>query len=304
MASAEPPFLLRAVRFAFRRTNIWLSRRWDVERTSEGKAADGEALEAEALLRTLDIPDAQDREYLHKHVHRLARTLALIPRSHSSGAVLELGAYLQLTPFLQTFRGYGSVRAAHFGPLGGRDLKITSVAGRPFTVPVDLFNAERDPFPYADEMFECVLVCELLEHLIADPMHLILECRRVLQNGGRLVLTTPNTASFTSIARVLGGGSNPQVFAKYEAPRPGKEAGTPHVREYTATEAALLLTAGGFEIETLFTESIEDGAENRPLRKMLQDYGYNTEFRGEQTYCIAVKQAQRPVTRYPEFLYS
>jgi len=310
MAHPQAPFLLRAVRLAFRRTNLYLSRWWDVERRSEATAETGDIEQATALLKTLELEDARDREYFHKHLHRLARTLALIPksapipRSSTPGTILELGSYLHLTPFLQSFRGYGAVRAADFGDGGGRERKCTSVAGYSFAIDVDLFNAERDRFPYDDDSFECILVCELIEHLIADPMHLILECRRVLREGGHMVLTTPNTASFTSIARVLGGGSNPQVFAKYETPREDSNAGPPHVREYTAREVAQLFEAGGFAVETLFTESTDDGQENRPLLKMLQDYGYNTEFRGEQIYCVAVKRSRLRVTRYPGFLYS
>jgi SAM-dependent methyltransferase len=304
MAHQQAPFLLRAVRLAFRRTNLYLSRWWDVERRSEARAGTDDVEQAAALLKTRELEGARDREYFEKHSRRLARTLALIPKSSSAGAILELGSYLHLTPFLQPFRGYGSVRAADFGRAGGRECKCANVAGHPFAIDVDLFNAERDRFPYDDDSFECILVCELIEHLMADPMHLILECRRVLREGGRVVLTTPNTASFTSIARVLGGGSNPQVFAKYETPRADSNAGPPHVREYTTPEVAQLFAAGGFAIETLFTESTDDGRENRPLLKMLQDYGYSTEFRGEQTYCVAVKRSRLRVTRYPGFLYS
>jgi SAM-dependent methyltransferase len=304
MRQAQPPFLLRAVRLAFRRINLYLSRWWDVEHRSEAKAGTDDLEQAAALLKTLELEGARDREYFEKHLHRLARTLALIPKSSAAGTILELGSYLHLTPFLQPFRGYGSVRAADIGSAGGRERKSANVAGHLFAIDVDLFNAERDRFPYDDDAFECILVCELIEHLMADPMHLILECRRVLREGGRMLLTTPNTASFTSIARVLGGGANPQVFAKYETPRAASNTGPPHVREYTAREVAQLCEAGGFAVETLFTESTDDGQENRPLLKMLQDYGYNTEFRGEQTYCVALKRSRLRVTRYPGFLYS
>lgn len=308
MAYGQPPFLLRAVRWAFRRINLYLSRWWDVERRSAKAAVNGriddDTEEAAALLRTLELQSPRDHEYLEKHLHRLARTLALIPQASGPGAILELGSYVHLTPFLERFRGYRTIRAADFGTAGANERRCASVAGRLFCLEVDLFDAERDRFPYGNGDFDCVLLCELIEHLLADPLHLILECRRVLREGGRVLLTTPNTASFTSIAHVLGGRSNPQVFAQYERPRPGSHPGPPHVREYTVREIAQLLEAGGFEIETLFTESIDDGQENRPLLKMLQDYGYSTEFRGEQIFCIAAKREQREVTRYPDFLYS
>ena len=43
---------------------------------------------------------------------------------------------------------------------------------------------------------------------------------------------------------------------------------------------------------------------NLPMWNFLEEHGYNTSLRGEQTYCVAVKRSGLPVTRYPKFLYS
>jgi SAM-dependent methyltransferase len=163
-----------------------------------------------------------------------------------------------------------------------------------------LFDAERDRFPYNDGTFETVLACELIEHLIHDPMHLLLESRRILEEGGRLIVTTPNVASLTSVARVLHGYDNPQISSDY--PRGLDEI--PHVREYTAFELRTAVEAAGFHIEALFTEPIAEFEMNRPMWNFLEDHGYNTSLRGEQTYCVAVKRSDLTVTRYPRFLYS
>jgi SAM-dependent methyltransferase len=251
-------------------------------------------------LRGLDLPAGENGEYFHKHLPRLARTLTLVPRPQSNGRILELGCYLQITPFLQEWCGYTEVRGAYYGPLGRTDSRIASVRGKRFEVSVDLFDAERDCFPYADGSFETVLACELIEHLLRDPMHLLLECRRILQEGGRLIVTTPNVASLTSVARVLHGYDNPQISSEY----PGVRDDVPHVREYTAFELRNAVEAAGFEIESLFTEPIAEFEMNRPMWNFLEDHGYNTSLRGEQTYCVAVKSSNLPVTRYPRFLYS
>jgi SAM-dependent methyltransferase len=284
--------------------NAYLSRRYESsvargnpmpvpERSAELDAATEQ-------LRGLDLPAGDDGEYFQKHLPRLARTLTLVPRPQSSGRILELGCYLQITPFLQEWRGYTEVRGAYYGPLGRSDRRIASVGGKQFEVPVDLFDAERDCFPYADGSFETVLACELIEHLIHDPMHFLLECRRILEEGGRLVVTTPNVASLTSVARVLHGYNNPQISSEY----PRNREDVPHVREYTAFELRNAVEATGFEIEALFTESIAEFEMNRPMWNFLEDHGYNTSLRGEQTYCVALKSSRLPVTRYPRFLYS
>ena len=256
------------------------------------------------LLRGLDLPDEAAREYFQKHLPRLARTLTLVPRPQSSSRVLELGCYMEITPFLQQWRGYSKVRGAYYGPLGRTEQRTASVRGERFEAPVDLFDAERDRYPYHDGSFETVLACELIEHLVRDPMHLLLECRRILEEGGRLLVTTPNVASLTSVARVLHGYDNPQISSACTRRSADDIDEVPHVREYTAFELRNAVEAGGFQIESLFTEPIAGLEMNRPMWNFLEDHGYNTSLRGEQTYCVAVKRSDLAVTRYPRFLYS
>jgi len=256
--------------------------------------------DAEEQLRGLDLPAGDNREYFLKHLPRLARTLTLVPPPRTSGRILELGCYMQITPFLERWRGYADVRGAYYGPLGRADRAVASVRGERFEAPIDLFDAERDRYPHDDGSFETVLACELIEHLLRDPMHLLLECRRILEEGGRLIVTTPNVASLTSVARVLHGYDNPQISSDY----PGVRDDVPHVREYTAFELRNAVEAAGFEIEALFTEPIAEFEMNRPVWNFLEGHGYNTSLRGEQTYCVAVKRSNLPVTLYPRFLYS
>jgi SAM-dependent methyltransferase len=303
------PFHLRAIRAGLRRLNSFLSRRYESsvarahpmpvqERSAELDAAAGQ-------LRSLDVPDGDVRAYFLKHLPRLARTLTLVPPPRAiDSSILELGCYMQITPFLKQWRGYKDVRGAYYGPLGRTDQRIASVAGQQFEVAVDLFDAERDRYPYDDGRFETVLACELIEHLARDPMHFVLECRRILGDGGRLIATTPNASSLTSVARVLHGYNNPQISSVYHRPRADAPEEAPHVREYTAFELREVLEAGGFEIEALITEPIAEFEMNRPMWNFLEDNGYNNSLRGEQTYCVAVKRPDLPVTRYPKFLYS
>jgi SAM-dependent methyltransferase len=145
---------------------------------------------------------------------------------------------------------------------------------------VDLFDAERDRFPYDDGSFETVLACELIEHLLRDPMHFLMECGRVLQEGGRLLLTTPNASSLTSVARALHGYENPQVYSLYHRPRADAPAEFPHVREYTPFELQDALQAGGFAIESLFTEPIAGFEGHRAMWNFLERSGYNNSLRG------------------------
>ncbi|HKD04692.1 MAG TPA: hypothetical protein VKB79_02220 [Bryobacteraceae bacterium] len=49
-------------------------------------------------LRTLPHESEESRTYFEKHLDRLAKTLALAPHS-KGGKALELGCYMQITPF-------------------------------------------------------------------------------------------------------------------------------------------------------------------------------------------------------------
>jgi SAM-dependent methyltransferase len=259
---------------------------------------------AEAALSALPMPDAGARDYLAKHIPRLARTLALIPPPQTTGRVLELGCYMQITPLLERLCCYREVRGAYYGPRGKIERKSIPFPDGEFCCEIDHFDAERDRFPYPDGHFDLVIAGEILEHMTYDPMHLLLESRRVLCEGGSLLITTPNVGSITSVAKTLDGRDNPQIFFLYKRPAPGDEPEIGHVREYTAHELGETVKAAGFEIQQLFTTFIDEFASHRPLLKFLEANGYNTENRGEQSWCLAVKRASLPVDRLPWFIYS
>ena len=297
--------LVRSVRHLLRRLDETLSH-FDVDtRTSENRPAAGRYNEIVAFVRSLDLPGPDARQYLENHIARIGRTLAMVPPPQTSKRVLELGAYMQMTPALQCVLGYQEVRGAYFGPLGRTDEKACTVGGREvFRCKVDLFDAEKDVYPYPDGRFETVLACEIFEHMLHDPMHMLLEIHRVLEEGGALLLTTPNVASHTAVARVLEQSGNPQIFSKYAYPL-GEFAETeiPHVREYTPQELREAVESAGFEVENLFTEVIAGYNCDLWVKDFLERNRYSSAFRGEQLYCIARKRSGRKVVRYPHFLY-
>lgn len=292
-------FALRAIRRLLKEVDIRIEReRRGILPTAH--AGNGRAAEIEEFLRSLELSSPAERTYLEVHLSRLVRTLSLVPPG--AGRALELGSYVYTAAALDRVLGYTNVRGAYYSSVPGRDVKSLNIQGQPdFACEIDLFDAERHPYPYPDASFDLVLCCELIEHLILDPMHLFFECHRILAEGGLLLLTTPNAASFTAVACSLHGWRNPQVFSAYPA---SGNCDTPHVREYTTREVADAVKAAGFEVEALFTERIAGFDEGAWVKALLEREGFDTLLRGEQTYCLARTRADLPRERYPKWLYA
>ena len=297
--AAQLPAHLRVVRGLLRRLNY----HFNSDPQPNPHPFDANRLkQAEQALHNMPVPDAGAKAYLEKHIPRLARTLALAPPPQVTSRVLELGCYMQITPLLQRLLGYKEVRGAFFGPPGRIDHKTLQFPDGQFECDVDHFDAERDPFPYPDGHFDLVIAGEIIEHMTLDPMHLMLEARRVLRDEGFLLITTPNAGSITSVAKALDGRDNPQIFFLYKRPDGEDEIG--HVREYTLHELGATATAAGFEVKHLFTTFIEEFSSHLPLLKFLEANGYDPENRGEQSWCLAIKRTALPIDRYPYFIYS
>jgi glycosyltransferase involved in cell wall biosynthesis/SAM-dependent methyltransferase len=245
------------------------------------------------------------RAYVESHITRLEKTLAITPRGGPEDRILEMGAYLQITPALKTKLGYGEVRGCYYGPAGRTNRQsANSENGEHFSCEIDLFDAEHDPFPYPDGHFTTVLCCELLEHLSADPMHMMAEINRILKPGGQLVLTTPNIVSLRSVSGLLQG-FHPQLFSTYIRPQADGPTDARHHREYTPREIEQLLTDGGFDVTLIETGPFHDEPhpEHRWVEHLLDRYILPKEHRGDGIYAVGRKTGALR-ERYPAWLYS
>ena len=261
--------------------------------------------ELESYLRGWAVSD-EAGEYLDTHQTRLVKTLEITPPGGPDDRILEMGAYLQVTPALHSKLGYGEVRGCYYGPAGRIDHRsVTSSEGETFTCDIDHFDAEKERFPYDDQYFSTVLCGELIEHLFEDPMHLMCEVNRILKPGGHLVLTTPNVAALRGISAILQG-YHPGFFHAYIKPADASgEVDARHNREYTAREIHKLLENSGFEVVRLETGEFRDlpHPEFGWVMHLLCQYRLETGLRGDGIYAVGRKTG--PVRdRYPDWLYS
>lgn len=255
-------------------------------------------------LKTWAVSPAAS-QYFDLHALRLAHTLEITPPGDESKSVLEMGAYIQITPALKYKLNYGYVRGCYYGSLGRIDHKrVTSQDQVEFECLIDHFDAEKDIYPYENQSFDTVLCCELIEHLLSDPMHMMSEVNRILKPGGYFVLTTPNIASSRAISAILAG-YHPSFFSAYIKPNPNGDTDARHNREYAPREIEELLKASGFDVVRLETGPFrdEDYAQYHWVQLLLEKLSYQTTLRGDGIYALARKSgAVRE--RWPSWLYS
>jgi glycosyltransferase involved in cell wall biosynthesis len=245
------------------------------------------------------------RHYIGTHKTRLVKTLEITPPAGPSQSVLEMGAYMQITPALKTKLGYSYVRGCYYGKAGRTDHKTAvSNNGERFECDIDLFDAERDPFPYADGSFDTVVCGELIEHLFQDPMYLMSEVNRILKADGQLVLTTPNIASLHGIAAIMQR-YHPGFFHAYIKPSEDGVVDARHNREYTPGEIYRLMLDAGFEVTLMETGPFGEGpqTEHDWVPDVLKARQLPTDLRGDGIYCVG-RKVSGVLKRWPDWLYS
>jgi SAM-dependent methyltransferase len=103
-------------------------------------------------------------------------------------------------------------------------------------------NAELDRFPIENDRFDVISCCDVLEHLLLDPYHLVLEVNRILRPGGYFLLeTSPSQAYWTHKVKLLVGPSIEEPYSGYGAY--GRRN-----RLFLVSEVCELVKAAGFEI--------------------------------------------------------
>lgn len=231
-----------------------------------------EARIAQALRETFhtwDEPSASsaaehgDDVLVRQEAHRLRETVALLDAAPPA-RVLEIGTgYLTLAVALRrTFPRARVTGVEH----PGRAYVFTSAYGKRLAeegITLAAADVVGSGLPFRDFAFDAVLFAEVVEHLPPNAVPDVLrDIARVLAPGGRLVLTTPNLASWSN-RELVARGHSPQ-----QSPARTIDGTFGHLRLYTMAELVTLLEGGGLRVRRRhFFDQVAVGAS--PVRRAL-----------------------------------
>ncbi|HEX8143165.1 MAG TPA: glycosyltransferase [Pyrinomonadaceae bacterium] len=247
-------------------------------------------------------PPAEMRAYAVEDFKRFVYTLGLVPEKPRLD-VLELGANPYFTTtLLHKFRDARLHLANFFGHPEQEAAQNVTIGktGEVINFPYKQFNIEEDTFPYEDKSLDVVLFCEIIEHLLSDPVHAIVEIRRVLKPGGTLVITTPNVARLDNVCKLIGGEN---IYDPYSGYGPYGR----HNREYNKHDLHRLLTVNGFHVNTIFSADVHERYADSyvDLEKIKPLVRHRAPDLGQYIFCqstVNETSAASPAVR-PEWLY-
>lgn len=231
-------------------------------------------------LQVLTGSKQELHDYVDEAFFRFVKTLQMIP-PNSNGKLLEIGSnpYF-LTSLLSKFRKFDLFGANFFSSSSNSITQsvVNKKYGEKFLFTSKLFNIETQRFSYEDNSFDVILFCEVLEHLIKDPIHTFSEIYRTLKQDGTLILTTPNVARLENIKRLKNNENIYDPYSRYGIY--GR-----HNREYTVNELKELLSNLGFDVLSIFTKFVRIDYPDTAWWELSE----NDDYRGEYIFIKANK---------------
>ncbi|HEY3834423.1 MAG TPA: methyltransferase domain-containing protein [Acidimicrobiia bacterium] len=172
-------------------------------------------------------------DYVGFHSRRYALVLELL-REYAPHAttILDVGpSTLTALVAEQYHHGVDSI--------GHEDIGANRTGGAHFEF--DLNQLPDDSGPTEFGHYDAVLCCEVLEHLLVAPQHLLAWLAAHLTARGVLVVQTPNAAALDRRVKLLMGRQ------PYDALDPDR-SGARHVRECTYAELRAFASAAGLDV--------------------------------------------------------
>lgn len=203
--------------------------------------------------KAYNISEAE-KNYLQGHAERFVQTLMRIPKaSEQNMPCLDIGGYL-LTPYwLARYFGY-KVTVYNWDPQieHGKTFE-ESITIDSVTVEYIRCNVNLD-LTWPKQQYSFILFCETFEHLL-EPIAAMAKLNATCTQGAHVLLTTPNSASITTLNELLKG--LPPWNFRFFTPDAG---GTRHIFEQTPYTLAELALSAGFDVEHFLTVALYEAS--------------------------------------------
>ncbi len=239
--------------------------------------------------------------YVDDSIWRFLHTWGML--RYDTGSCLELGANPYFTTYLLEEHTKLQLTLANYYGQRGETTETVSFVPPLGTSRAEktrqsrMFNVEEDEFPFDAHSFDIVLFCEMLEHLLMDPLAVLRQIHRILKPNGVLVLTTPNVCRLNNVLAMVDGAN---IYDPYSGFGPYGR----HNREYTRHELHHLLDFAGFDAEYSLTA---DGHASRPIDQPRHEQAASlVDFRRSdlgQYLFVRARAARPPRNGLPSFLY-
>lgn len=113
---------------------------------------------------------------------------------------------------------------------------------------IKVLDVVKEKLPWENHFFDLVIMTEVIEHIPYDPRLVLGEIRRVLKQGGMLILTTPNAARLQVIGELILGKPLGITLDQLKNTKPNDGSiYQRHNKEYIKAELEELLSEMGFK---------------------------------------------------------
>ena len=215
--------------------------------------------------------DSAQSTYLKRHRHEYLRTVQDVDSFFGktrTRRIFEIGAFFGVVSIALARLGYDVV--ASDAP-AYMDIPAQIDRFSREGIAIDRTELQEFVLNGQNDSFDCVIMCEVLEHLNFNPLPLLKEINRILPLGGLFYLSLPNHAQIRNRMTALKGGGVgidiPGLFEQLDPNSPSITNG--HWREYTMAEIHDMAGPLGCDVFHSYYFSYGEVANDPSLRKKL-----------------------------------
>jgi 2-polyprenyl-3-methyl-5-hydroxy-6-metoxy-1,4-benzoquinol methylase len=187
-------------------------------------------------------------QYLNDLKYSYVRTVKdVVPLLQKSMKVLEIGSLFGVVSISLKQLGF-AVTGADI-PEFYESKKLQELYAKN-DIAFDKVNLRDYKLPYADDSFDMVIMCEVMEHLNFNPLPVLKEISRVIRKDGYLYIAMPNQACIDNRLKLLAGKSvhEPVQYFFDQLDKNKNYIVSLHWREYTMKETVEMIKRMGFSI--------------------------------------------------------